>query len=427
MDGRVINSYSLEPPNTAESTGIAERNVRVQVFNSFDELELIQKEWDAFVESAKGEIFLTYDWCRIWWKHYGAERNLRIFVFRCGGDIVGIMPLFIGKIWLGPISIDAVKIVGVDYNLVQFSLPVRYEYIRLVIDEFFRLMSREKWDIIYLGPLSGLYPHTDYLKQAIEASVQEAYRVFLRKKGEHIYYHLADSWEKQLEKVSKSYQKDIIRSHRRLLKNLKNPTGRVETSFATKENFQHYFDEFLEMHQAQWHRIGNAGHFEDWPGAVGYHREMAQKQMQHNRLKLLKVFIGNTCLGYEYDYWFGNRCFELLAGRNEEKVLAGVSVGKINYSEKMHRVVREHISLIDSMRGKYDYKLKLGGRSYPMKSFYIIQKKSSALFRVLLFYILARILHICYYKIWYCRIARILPFKQRSLRRIWIRSVFVGD
>jgi CelD/BcsL family acetyltransferase involved in cellulose biosynthesis len=408
------------------SLGI-EKNIQVKVFGNFDELAPIQKEWDDFVESEGGDIFLTYDWSRVWWKYYGEGRELSVFIFRNDGNLVGIIPVFFEKIRLGPIAVKAVKIVGADYNLAQFFLPIRFEYMELVINVLFKVMSQEKWDIVHLGPMAGLYPHTDHLIKAINGSMNTVCRVFVKRKGEHTYFHLSDSWEKQLEKMNKSDQKDISRSYRRLRKNLKNPTVNVEISYATKKNFQLYFDEFVKMHQTYWHKIGKAGHFEDWPDAIEFHREMAEKQLQHNRLRLLKIFAENNCLGYEYDYWFGNRCFELLAGRSEEEVLAGVSVGKINYSEKMHNLIRNNIYNIDSMRGRYAYKLRLGGKAYPTENLYVVPRKGSIFLRVLLFYIFSRILHICYYKIWYCRMARIFPVKRCSLWEIWIRSVFLGN
>ena len=80
-------------------------NITVEIYHIFDALANMQQEWDDFIESVGGEIFLTYDWCRIWWKYYGHKRDLTIFVFRNGGEICGILPLFREKIWIGPLSI----------------------------------------------------------------------------------------------------------------------------------------------------------------------------------------------------------------------------------------------------------------------------------------------------------------------------------
>ena len=38
---------------------------------SFDELQRLREPWDRLALKAGSEIFLTYDWCRIWWKYYG--------------------------------------------------------------------------------------------------------------------------------------------------------------------------------------------------------------------------------------------------------------------------------------------------------------------------------------------------------------------
>ena len=71
--------------------------VSVEVFNSFEAIS--REEWDAFVLSVEGDIYVTHDWCRIWWKHY-ENRDLRIFLFRAAGNLVGIVPVFIERLRL---------------------------------------------------------------------------------------------------------------------------------------------------------------------------------------------------------------------------------------------------------------------------------------------------------------------------------------
>ena len=74
------------------------RDMSVEVCSSFNEVSISSSEWDDFVASVDGEIYSTYDWCSIWWKHYGSERQLYIYIFRYEGYVVGIVPLFMEKI-----------------------------------------------------------------------------------------------------------------------------------------------------------------------------------------------------------------------------------------------------------------------------------------------------------------------------------------
>ena len=60
---------------------------------SFDSLE---GAWLELQRSSVGaSIFLTWDWQRLWWKHYGQRRDLRIVIAHMHGHIVGILPLYL--------------------------------------------------------------------------------------------------------------------------------------------------------------------------------------------------------------------------------------------------------------------------------------------------------------------------------------------
>ena len=71
------------------STLADERRFQVEIYEDFEDIAISQSEWDAFMESVDAEIFLTFDWCRSWWKFYGKKRKLKIFIFRERKNICG--------------------------------------------------------------------------------------------------------------------------------------------------------------------------------------------------------------------------------------------------------------------------------------------------------------------------------------------------
>ena len=142
----------------------------MKCYDSFEPLASMQPQWDAFVESVGGEIFMTYDWQRIWWKYYGSERQLKIFVFRNNGQLVGIIPMFFEKIRLGPVSIRCGKIVGSDFTLSTVTLPIRKELLSDVLEKFFTdIKTCCQWDVLHIGPLSGLYDDFDDVRRLCQS------------------------------------------------------------------------------------------------------------------------------------------------------------------------------------------------------------------------------------------------------------------
>jgi len=394
-------------------------HIETKVFESFDELSPMQQEWDSFVESTGGEIFLTYDWCRIWWKYYECKRKLRVFTFRHKGTLVGIIPIFLEKIWLGPTFVRAIKIVGTDFTPIAVSLPIRDDFLYEVLQAFLgELVSLHHWDILCIGPLAGLSDKCEKIVSACRETLGDGYKIQEGKGGDQTYFKLAGSWEEQVSKLPKQERYLIRRSY----KAIHSEAEKLTSIFASRENFAELFDNFVQMHQTRWHKAGKGGHFQDWPNGYNFHHEVAAAQLRHNRLRLLEVKLGSTHVGYKYGYKFGDKYYSFLDARSVSQAIAHLDLGRILFGEQVKRALEENIKYIDSMRGKYEHKLHLGGELLPIHNIYIFRSKLSTIVRIHICRGLCWLFNVCYHKIWFRRIAPKLPFRRGPLWKMWIKS-----
>jgi len=397
-------------------------DIKVNLYCSFEELASLREQWDDLAESVGSEIFLTYDWCRIWWRFYGKNRDLKVWIFHKGAELVGIMPLFLDKIWLGPVSIRAVRIVGSDHTMAQFSLPVVADHMTDVIEKLAESLLKEKWDIMHMGSVAGLCGHYDKLKESLNRAFGDACGISSSENQVQTYFFVADTWDAQLAGLSKNARRNIKRKCKALKDVLQRRPGKLSSDFATVKNVDEVFRGFVDMHQKHWNRNGKLGHFGDWPDSFDFHKEMAHAQLKYDRLRLMHIKWGEYSLAYEYAYKFGSRYFAFLNSRTDMKDVADVSVGTTIFAERIKKAISENVRDVDAMRAKYDYKMRLGGKLLPMRDIYVFQKRILSRVRVYMFRLLSKLLHFCYYKIWFMRIAPSLPFRRRPLWQIWIRS-----
>jgi CelD/BcsL family acetyltransferase involved in cellulose biosynthesis len=56
-------------------------------------LEAVRADWSraAQIES----VFATWEWAAAWWRHFGRDRELLLWTFRCLGEPVGVAPLYV--------------------------------------------------------------------------------------------------------------------------------------------------------------------------------------------------------------------------------------------------------------------------------------------------------------------------------------------
>jgi CelD/BcsL family acetyltransferase involved in cellulose biosynthesis len=404
-------------------TEVTIRDVDVLVFDSFEELAPMREEWDEFVESLGGEIFLTYDWCRVWWKYYGQNRDLRVFIFRQDNDLVGLVPLFIEKIYLGPVFVKAVKLVGSDFTKAQFSLPITTDHIKCVMKKLLGILNEDRPDVVHIGPIAGLYNHYEKLLESLSGPLDGFYDTWSGEKmAHHTYFLLAGTWEEQLAGLSRNERKKIKRRCKALAKILQNEHEDLISSFAAIENVDDMFDNFVNMHRQHWQKLGKSGHFGDWPDAFEFHKEMAKTQLEHNRLRLMMSRCGRQCLGYEYAYRFGDKYFAFLNARTDYNELSNLNIGTILFAEQVKKAINENVRYIDDMPGRYQYKVELGCKLFPVRDIYVFNKKFIPWVRVLLFRVFSTVLNLCYYKIWFIKIAPRLSMNRGKLWKIWIRS-----
>lgn len=410
-DASVINDID------AEQTSV---HIQPSVYNNFDSIHDLQPQWDAFVESIGGDIFSTFDFCRVWWKHYGDQRQLQIHIIRNHGKMIAVLPLFWEKLWIGPCSVRMIRLVGCDHSVTTISPAIDPDFmedvIHCVVDH---LEESLNWDMIHFGPIPGYAHHRKKIADAF--SIHPAIdHVFERDHdGPHIIFNLPDSYEKYLGKLSGNERKIVRNRENRITKE---HTVRFEA--VTMDNIEEAFSRFVDQHQTQWLYQGQLGHFVDWPGAREYHKELVQAQVKHKRFALLQYDVDDITLGYQYSYHFGSRIHLLLTSRNIDPQWERYSPGRLLHCATVRAAIDTGATQLDAMRGMYEYKLRLGGTLLQLQSVIAIHRGSFSKFRVVTAQKMSWLLHLLYYRIWFGRVAPKIPMFKRPLWKKWIRSRF---
>lgn len=401
------------------STGFPDgQTLQVDVYKNFDDISALQPEWDAFMESVDAEIFLSFDWCRVWWKYYGKKRQLAIFVFRHQNDICAILPLFFEKLWIGPVFIRAIRIVGADYMPVTVAVPIKENFIEQVINNLIKeITPLGQWDILYLGALCGRYPLTDHLVNAFNNMSGKSYRVDVLPSDVQTYFQVAQGWEQQIAGLAKNQRTNARRAYREINKN----NLSVHSTLAERETFSQMFDNFIQMHQTHWQQLGMPGHFGAWPAAVDFHREVASCQLELNRLRLIEIKFDDQVVGYEYIFKFSDTYYWFLNARAEDKISPRIDYKWIAFHEKIENALNDGVRCIDAMRGRYEYKLLMGGKYYQSENLFIYSSTLLKFAKIELFRLLAWFANILYSKIWNARISPRLGIKRKVFWDRWIR------
>jgi CelD/BcsL family acetyltransferase involved in cellulose biosynthesis len=389
----------------------------VGLFDSFEAAGISREEWDQFVLDVAGDIYVTYDWCRIWWRHYGQRRQLRLFVFRAGNGVVGIAPMFIEHVWLGPVGLKMAKRVGADFALTVFTLPVAADYAEKAYHELIMtLIEDENCDAVWFGIMPGNDATADRLRHLCRLHREQLMVLRDASEGPHTVFKLPESFDLYVAGLNKrqrqNYRRDI---------NLLNKSFNVGKDVVREpSDLLDAFESFKLLHDRQWKAEGKLGHFGDWPNSVAFNNDLVLALSPHDRCRILRLLLDGRLVALQYVFLFGDSCYWRLPARIVDDGLARFGLGRIGLMQLIEGVIDEGFRRIEAGRGHYEYKLQLGGEELEARSIIIGTRRLGAALRTWLFFKLSDILHLVYYRIWFLRLAPRLRIS-RPLWRIWIR------
>jgi len=391
--------------------------IEVRFYDNFDELVPLREWWDEFMAEVKADLWLSFDWCRLWWKYYGRDRKLAVFLFYRNGRLIAIFPLIFDHLKIWPLNLRVFKLVGTDFTIMTVGLPVKREMIPEVMERLIHeLDSRFRWDLLRLGPLSGRSDITEEFINRYLMKIRPHHEIHLFHTGVQTYFQVKESWEKQLSSLKKKQRHNF----RRATQSLQKMGRKIGFELAENANLKLWFNEFADMHGAYWVSQGQGGHFVDWPSSRIFHEEFAATQLNLGRLFLMKVNVDGNCVGYKYGYMFGDTCYTVLSARQKNGIGAEIDFNRLTFQEVISHARERGLKWIDSMRGYYSHKMELGGTTLPVKMIMVWPKGKNTQVK-LFFFKLISFLNQAYIKIWRRRIAPRLRLAPKHLSERYIR------
>lgn len=188
--------------------------IEVEVIDTFDKLLSLEKAWNtALMRSSSNFIFLTFEWIRTWWEHYGQRRRLLVLVVRKEGEISCIAPLMTSLSSRFGLKLRKVEFIGsMRSNWLDFIVPgTPRESLRAAIDHLMK--RRNDWDMIDLQnmPLSSETVPTfeEYAQQGRYTLHRELY-------PNCFYLTIDEEWETYLKSRNRKFRENVRRIDRKM-------------------------------------------------------------------------------------------------------------------------------------------------------------------------------------------------------------------
>lgn len=393
-----------EPPGVHDG-------LQIRCYRSFEEMQFLRQEWDRLVENIGGDLFSSFDWCAVWWKHFGHDRRLELYVATVGDELVAVLPLFRETIRWGPLALRMIRIVGCDHLTTTCNVTIHPKWLEPVAKTLMLELDRNGvWDMIHFGELPGYSRSAKALAEVLHQCKQVGRVVFNDNAYPNMLFDLPDTFEKYLEKLSRKERRNVRRDERKLEKR----TLVMRRQIVDKSQLHVAFSELINMHQQHWLERGRLGHFGEWPNAEQFHRELAEVLLDRDRLLFVEVLANGQLQAAEYGVKFGHRVHWITGCRCRE------TTSRIGFCALVRSALAIGSTQIDALPGYYDYKQRLGAKVLGVKTITVFSPRATSRLCAQLFRATTWLIALVYHRIWFWHLAPWLRTKLPNLRIPWL-------
>jgi CelD/BcsL family acetyltransferase involved in cellulose biosynthesis len=328
-------------------------SLRLEIIRSEPTFLALEPHWRALLElSAITTPFLTWDWARLWWRHYRDLFALRIGVLRdiSTGGIVAIAPFVIGNDQSGPRRhLRHLTLLGglgeVVSEGLDFLVPRGRE--QELVPQFSPLISklRREWDVVDLPALPALSPNLPHLMRLLEAHGRAEHR-----SAPHVNHVLAlpDTWDELMAQVLSGNRRNDFRSKWKKLM-----TQHAGQALVGGQDLpvQAAMDSLIDLHRQRFTDVDSSFITEK---AMSFHRQLAQDWMSEGKIMISLLHAEGQPAAARYGFIHNQRYWDYQSGFDERR--SALSVGNLNLGWTMQNAIQRELKEYDHLAGEQAYK-----------------------------------------------------------------------
>jgi len=322
--------------------------VEIEVWEGNSYSEDLKKEWETLLEKSRfPNPFLTPLWNEIWLGHFGRSLDTRLILLREGkGNLVAMGHFFT---FTDEDGREGLRLLGradvSDYRDLVIAAGREEESWSALVAFFLQ----GPWEVLELNGISEFSPTGNILPSLLQS---HPFRVTQEVEEVAVFLDLPPTWEEFLNRLNSKDRHELRRKMRRLER---------ETSFEflETENLSSLPDRvnvFLELHRKS--RKGKA-HFMT-PEMEEYFAEIAHRFFERGWMHLPFLRVEGREIASFFSFQFKGTEYVYNSGYDPE--WGRLSPGIVLAAYCIRRALERGMSVFHFLRGREDYKYRLGGR-----------------------------------------------------------------
>ncbi len=329
--------------------------MNLTLYQSPEAFSALAGEWNALLQrSAADTPFLTLEWQRIWWQHFGNGNPLLVYAFRDeAGKLCGIAPLFCG-VESGQRQLNTVGCADLSDYLDMIVAPGCEQSVFAALVEAMSALATEgrlAWDALDLCNIPEA------------SSTPEILGALARARGWHVeksvqsvcpLIHLPASWDEYLARLDRKERHELRRKMRRAEQGSEPIRWRITSG---EETLDADLDAFIALLIQS--RPDKAAFMTDTMRCFFHTVGHAAQRAGWLQLAFLEVNGVKAAANMDFDY--NNRIMVYNSGL-DPRDFQWLSPGIVLMGNLIQYAIEHKRTMFDFLRGDEDYKYRLGGQ-----------------------------------------------------------------
>ena len=331
----------------------ARPEIVVQFLTSARDFAEVAPEWNRLHDQCvAASVFNSWIWQFQWWQAYGGNQPLRLLVALEGGEVVGVLALYIQTIEVMGMPVRLLRLVGSGADTHPDDLgpviaPEREDEIARKLADA-ALCIREV-DVI---ALSDIDPRSRFPALLDRAAAEFGCDSLTTPSERIAYVDLPIAWT--------DYLASLKSDHRRMLRSARNKasTAHKMRFFVWDEaaTIDQAVDRLVELHRARWNETRGSESFSS-AQYIDFHRGIIKASFARGWLRLYCLELDGEIAAITYCYRFRNRVYLMQAGFDPAKAKA--NPGRVLLGYALEHAIGEGNVVFDFLRGEHRYKDQL--------------------------------------------------------------------
>ena len=280
--------------------------MKVDRFHTWEELRSLQPEWNALLATSSSDtLFLSWEWCEAWWKHYGAGRPLHVLAAREGGDLIGIAPLYVDAYGS---KRKALRLIGDgSHDSDYLDCFVRQGREREVMSSFVDSLAERQGQDWHELDFHGPHENSPTAVAISEIARQKGWQMASEAIACAV-LPLARDWQGYLGTLKPRFRSKL-RSSIRFFEQ----AGEVPRECGDAANISPWLETLFDLHTRRWQSDGAPGVFRD-ARKRAFYQDISRSALQQGWLAFHRLNWGERTLARQYGFLYRNRFLLLQEG-----------------------------------------------------------------------------------------------------------------